>query len=98
MLCPPLLSLYHQTAEKRKGKERKGKERKGKERLPFGVNFMRSQVLYRAAQVQTAEPIKFITVLLHSSAFVYVIKPPSHAIGMYRHINIYMYVCMYVGR
>ncbi len=36
--------------KKRKGKERKGKERKGKE-TPFGVNLMKSQVLYRAAQV-----------------------------------------------
>ena len=39
----------------KKGEERKGKERKGKERTtPFGVNLMRGQVLYRAAQ----EPIR----------------------------------------
>ena len=37
----------------KKGKERKGKERKGKERTtPFGVNFKRSQVSHRAAQIQ----------------------------------------------
>jgi len=40
--------------KERKGKERKGKERKRKERkgktTPFGINLMRSQVLYRAAQ------------------------------------------------
>ena len=39
--------------KERKGKERKGKERKGKERTtPFGVNFKRSQVSHRAAQIQ----------------------------------------------
>ena len=46
------------TQKERKGKERKGKERRGEERrgeerrgkaTPFGVNLMRSQVLYRAA-------------------------------------------------
>jgi len=41
--------------KKRKEKKRKEKKRKGKERkertTPFGVNLMRSQVLYRAAQV-----------------------------------------------
>jgi len=37
--------------KERRGKERKGKERKGKEKTtPFGVNLMRSQVLYWAAQ------------------------------------------------
>ncbi len=37
--------------KERKGKEWKGKERKGKEKTtPFGINLMRSQVLYWAAQ------------------------------------------------
>ena len=40
--------------KERKGKERKGKERKGKERkgqtTPCGVNLLRNQVLYWAAQ------------------------------------------------
>ncbi len=40
--------------KEKKRKEKKGKERKGKESIlkttPFGINFMRSQVLYQAAQ------------------------------------------------
>ena len=37
-------------------KEKKRKEKKRKEKTtPFGVNLMRSQVLYRAAQTQTGD-------------------------------------------
>jgi len=38
--------------KEKKRKEKKRKEKKRKEKTtPFGVNLMRSQVLYRAAQV-----------------------------------------------
>jgi len=37
--------------EERRGEERRGEERRGEKKLtPFGVNLMRSQVLYWAAQ------------------------------------------------
>ncbi len=50
---PPL--PVERKGKERKGKERKGKERKGKERKErkeksFGINLMRSPVLYWAAQ------------------------------------------------
>jgi len=49
-----LLSRLSREEKKRKEKKRKEKKRKEKKRkektTPFGVNLMRSQVLYRAAQ------------------------------------------------
>jgi len=63
-----ILFAEHCTEKKRKEKKRKEKKRKEKKRkekkrkekkrkektTPFGINLMRSQVLYRAAQKSTA--------------------------------------------
>jgi len=51
-ICHPSMSLRKEKKRKeKKRKEKKRKEKKRKEKTtPFGVNSMRSQILYRAAQ------------------------------------------------
>jgi hypothetical protein len=61
-----LQRMHAHVSRSGKGKERKGKERKGKERkgntdkeekaMTFGVNLMRSQVLYQATQGSAGLP------------------------------------------
>ena len=87
--------------KERKGKERKGKERKGKEKkrkekkrkekiTPLGVNSMRSQVLYWAAQVLPLIPYSkgfcskllpiIVTVRVHVCPELIIQSPADHTV------------------
>ncbi len=104
VICTLQLSKHQgkeKKRKKRKGKERKGKERKGKEKkrkekkrkekiTPLGVNSMRSQVLYWAAQVLPLIPYSkgfcskllpiIVTVRVHVCPELIIQSPADHTV------------------
>ncbi len=94
VICTLQLSKHQgkeKKRKKRKGKEKKRKEKKRKEKItPLGVNSMRSQVLYWAAQVLPLIPYSkgfcskllpiIVTVRVHVCPELIIQSPADHTV------------------